>query len=158
MLRIYALFATLLITHSTTPFLSKTDTELQNQKTTDFALFSRLIGSASLAPPLLPAHTYRATSTSTGVYFPLVEPGSHLPSDAECASAVKPRPENKRVNVPFNATRGNERLAANFFTGGDSRANTEIASRVTGNFGQSSSGSGSSRDGNATCVRWLDRS
>jgi autotransporter family porin len=49
---------------------------------------------------------------------------------------VKPRPENKGDNLPFNSQPGNQGLAEDFFTpgSGDSRANTEIGARVTGAF------------------------
>ena len=75
----------------------------------------------------------RTPSTSTR-YFTTLPPGSKLPSDAECAAAVKRKPENKRSNATYNATVGNQRLASDFFGGGDPRGNTEIAARVTGNF------------------------
>jgi len=69
-------------------------------------------------------------------YFTTLPPGSPLPGDAECAAAVKPRPENKRVNLPFNSQPGNQGLAEDFFTpsSSDSRANTEIGVRVNGAF------------------------
>ncbi|HEU5090488.1 MAG TPA: hypothetical protein VFT99_23700, partial [Roseiflexaceae bacterium] len=66
-------------------------------------------------------------------YFTTLPPGAALPSDAACAAAVKPRPENKRMNAIANATRGNQVLSSSFI-GGDPRANTQIAARVTGNF------------------------
>lgn len=79
-------------------------------------------GSASTPPP-------------TG-YFSTLPPGSTLPGSAACAAAVKPRPENKGLNATYNGTKGNQGLAADFFTpgSGDPRANTEIASRVDGDF------------------------
>src|SRR5262249_40093247 len=61
-------------------------------------------------------------------------PGSALPSGATCAASVKRRPENKGVNVTYNATRGNQGLASNFMSGDDPRANAEIVPRVDGNF------------------------
>src|SRR5262245_1375996 len=61
-------------------------------------------------------------------------PGSALPSGATCAALVKPRPENKAVNATYNATRGNQGLASDFFGGDDPRANTEIGPRVDGDF------------------------
>jgi autotransporter family porin len=67
-------------------------------------------------------------------YFSTLPPGTRLPSDAECAAAIKPRPENKRMNRTYNAVRGSQQLASNFFTGGNPLANTLIASRVTGNY------------------------
>jgi autotransporter family porin len=57
-----------------------------------------------------------------------------LPSDSECAAAVKHRPENKGANAAFNATRGGPQLANNFFSGDDPRADLLIGPRVTGNF------------------------
>jgi autotransporter family porin len=47
---------------------------------------------------------------------------------------VKPRPETTPANKPFNDTRGSQRLAGDFFTSGDDRANRDIAARVTGDF------------------------
>jgi len=61
-------------------------------------------------------------------------PGSRLPSEAECAARVQPKPENKRMNTSYNMTMGNHPLASNFFGGSDPRANTEIVPRVTGHF------------------------
>lgn len=62
-------------------------------------------------------------------------PGSRLPSDATCAARVDPAPENKGVNRVYNATRGNQTLGKAFFpTSDDPRANSQIASRVDGNF------------------------
>jgi hypothetical protein len=73
-------------------------------------------------------------AATTRRYFSTLGPGTRLPSDAECAAAVKPKPENKRMNVTANHTVVSQRLAANFFGWGDARANTEIAPRVSGNF------------------------
>jgi autotransporter family porin len=47
---------------------------------------------------------------------------------------VKPRAETRPQNEKFNNTRGRQRLATNFFKGGDPRANSEIGIRVTGNY------------------------
>jgi autotransporter family porin len=80
------------------------------------------------ATPVTPTPT-----AGTGRYFTTLPPGAQLPSDAECAAAVKRRPENKGVNASYNATRGNQRLASDFI-GGDPRANSQIAARVSGNF------------------------
>ncbi|KPV47834.1 hypothetical protein SE17_41305, partial [Kouleothrix aurantiaca] len=75
-----------------------------------------------------------ATPTAgTGRYFSTLPPGAALPSDAECAAAVKRRPENKGANAAYNATPGNQKLSSSFLSG-DPRANSEIAARVTGNF------------------------
>jgi hypothetical protein len=46
------------------------------------------------------------TSSLTPGHLSTLPPGASLPSDAACASLVRPEPEVKRVNVPFNATRG----------------------------------------------------
>jgi autotransporter family porin len=61
-------------------------------------------------------------------------PGAMLPSDAQCAARVQHQPENKRMNVMYNAASGHQQLASDFFGGSDPRANSEIALRVTGNF------------------------
>ncbi len=66
--------------------------------------------------------------------FTTLPPGSALPSDAQCAARVKRKPENKRVNVTYNATPGNQQLGSDIFGGDDPRAYTEIGSRVTGHF------------------------
>jgi autotransporter family porin len=67
-------------------------------------------------------------------HFNTVPPSSQLPTEAECSAAVRPAPENKGMNATYNARRGNQSLASNFFTSSDPRANTEIAARVTGNY------------------------
>ncbi|MCL5999390.1 MAG: hypothetical protein M1546_25505 [Chloroflexi bacterium] len=69
-----------------------------------------------------------------GRYFNTLPTGVALPSDAQCAAAVKPRPETMGINTPYNTKRGSQRLAKNFFSSSDPLANTRIASRVTGNF------------------------
>ena len=68
--------------------------------------------------------------------FVTLPPGSALPSDATCTAAVRSMPENKGVNKPYNATKGSQHLASDFFTpgSGDPHANTEIGVRVDGNF------------------------
>jgi len=75
-------------------------------------------------------------STARPARFVTLPPGSALPSDAACAAAVRSMPENKGLNKTYNATKGNQHLAADFFTpgSGDPRANTEIGVRVDGNF------------------------
>jgi autotransporter family porin len=86
----------------------------------------------------LPKLNRQPTTTKKAVaqerYFGTLPPGTRLPTDAQCAAAVKPRPETTPANKPFNARRGRQRLARNFFTSGDKRANRDIAARVTGNF------------------------
>ena len=69
-------------------------------------------------------------------HFSTLPPGSTLPSDAVCAALVRAAPENKGMNTQYNATVGSHRLAADFFApgSGDPRGNTEIMSRVSGNF------------------------
>ena len=66
--------------------------------------------------------------------FTTLPPGSALPSDAQCAARVKHKPENKRVNVTYNATPGNQQLGSDIFGGDDPRAYAEIGFRVTGYF------------------------
>ncbi len=86
-------------------------------------------------PTLVPSQpTPRPTMPSSTTFFDVLPPGSRLPSDAECASLVKSRPENKRSNVTANNTRGNQGIAGDFFGGDDPRANTEIGVRVDGSF------------------------
>ena len=82
---------------------------------------------AYLSMVVSPSHT-------TVIHFSTLPVGSQLPGDAECSAAVRSAAENKGMNARYNATRGSKRLASNFFTSGDPRANTEIAARVTGNF------------------------
>jgi hypothetical protein len=108
---------------------------------------AQLYPAGATTPTATPVPTQAATATpkptataapptatpGSGRYFSTLPPGSALPSDAECAAAIKPRPENKRMNVTYNATRGNQQLPSTFFAG-DPRANTQIGSRVTGNF------------------------
>ncbi len=74
------------------------------------------------------------TTPGTGKYFSTLPPGAALPSDAACAAAVTRRPENKRVNATYNATRGNQQLGSDFFSGDDPRADSQIRPRVSGNF------------------------
>ncbi len=81
-----------------------------------------------------PAPTATQTPTSSKK-FTLLPPGSSLPSDATCAAAVRAKPENKRMNATYNATKGNQGIPASFFpTSDDPKAGTYIAPRVTGNF------------------------
>lgn len=108
-----------------------------------FLLLRELVAIPTLAAPssaaiqliFLPLGLKSATPASDR-YFPTLPPGSTLPGDAECAAVIKPRPENKGDNLPFNSRPGNQRLAEDFFTpgSGDQRANTEIGVRVTGAF------------------------
>ena len=71
---------------------------------------------------------------SASTQFAALPPGSALPSEAECVARVKPQTENKGVNAPYNTAPGDQHLASDFFGGSDPRANTEIATRVTGAF------------------------
>jgi autotransporter family porin len=73
-------------------------------------------------------------STPSASYFSMLPPGSALPSDAACAAAVRAKPENKRDNKTYNATKGNQGIGTNFFPGSNPLANTYIAPRVNGNF------------------------
>jgi hypothetical protein len=75
------------------------------------------------------------SSSPNAAHFSTLPPGSALPSDGTCAAAVKTRPENKGVNVAFNATAGGQSLPGSFFPSSDDpRAATRIAPRVTGNY------------------------
>lgn len=67
-------------------------------------------------------------------YFTTLPPGSALPSGANCALMIKKRTENKKVNLTYNATQGSHKLAADFFSGDDPRANTDLVPRVDGKF------------------------
>lgn len=106
-------------------------------------VFLPLIGAPGTpAPPVAPTATVSPTPGATASpppnsqYFGTLPPGSPLPDDAYCAAAVKPRPENKGDNQPYNHSPGNQGIAPDFFTpgSGDPRANTEIGVRVNGNF------------------------
>jgi hypothetical protein len=66
--------------------------------------------------------------------FATLPPGTKLPSEADCAASVKAKAENKHMNKTYNATKGNQKLASDYFGYGDPRMNAEIAPRVTGNF------------------------
>jgi autotransporter family porin len=87
-------------------------------------------------PP--PATATRPPATQTppsGGRFNLLPPGSTLPSDAACSAAVRSKPENKRMNATYNATRGNQGVGSSFFPSADDpRANSYIAPRITGNY------------------------
>ena len=74
----------------------------------DGGVFAFNPASAKTSPPGAPAH------------FSTLPPGSALPSDAVCASEVRPAPEVRPANATFNQTRG---------IGGNS-----LYPRVTGNF------------------------
>ena len=92
---------------------------------------ARPVAGSGIVPRLfLPFTPIRQTIS----HFGTLNVGATLPSDAQCAAAIRPTPENKRMNVTFNATRGTQHLGSNFFTSSDPRANTQIAARVTGNF------------------------
>ncbi len=68
------------------------------------------------------------------LHFSTLPPGAALPDGVACAAAVKSRPENKGVNKTYNATKGNQQLGPDIFSGDDPRAYTEIGVRVDGNF------------------------
>ena len=61
-----------------------------------------------------------APPPAASAYFATLPPGSALPSEAECASRVRPAPEIRAINIEANATRG-------------TNPNDEFP-RVTGNF------------------------
>ncbi|MBE0695759.1 MAG: hypothetical protein IH586_02440, partial [Anaerolineaceae bacterium] len=64
-------------------------------------------------------------------HFATLPTGSKLPSDADCAASVKAKPENKRMNKTYNATKGSQNVGSIFASG----AGTSIYnSRITGNF------------------------
>jgi hypothetical protein len=99
-----------------------------------------------LSQAIAPARSPKTGALAAKLYLPVViitparfvtlPPGSSLPSDMTCAATVRPAPENKGINKSYNATQGNQNLAADFFTpgSGDDRANTQIAVRVDGAF------------------------
>jgi autotransporter family porin len=66
----------------------------------------------------------------------MVEPGSALPGDEECAARVAAAAEVQAGNATYNANPGGHRLPAGFFDVGsnDRRANADIAARVSGAF------------------------
>jgi len=66
--------------------------------------------------------------------FVTLPPGSKLPGDQACASAVCLDAETDPENKPFNAVAGTRRLPASFFPpgSGDPRAAKDITARVTG--------------------------
>jgi hypothetical protein len=105
-----------------------------NPAATNTAVPTKPAATATALPTAtkLPAPTQ---TPGTGSYFSLLPPGSVLPSDSQCAAAIKHKAENKRMNVTYNATAGNQHLASDFFgSAEDPRANTVIAARVDGNF------------------------
>jgi hypothetical protein len=61
-------------------------------------------------------------------------PGSALASDAQCATRVRHKPENKPMNDGYNVTLGDQQLGSDVFNGDDPRAYTELGVRVTGHF------------------------
>jgi hypothetical protein len=68
-------------------------------------------------------------------HFATVLPNKPLPSDAQCATWVQANPiaESRPSNALYNLTRG-KTLKLPFFYGSDARANSQIATRVSGNF------------------------
>jgi len=91
--------------------------------------------SAATAPPAGGAPAGGAAVAGGPSHFATVAPGSSLPSSGQCAGWVRaqPFPENKRVNGPFNQSTGHG-LAADFFTGDDARAASQVSPRVDGAF------------------------
>src|ERR1700680_1470572 len=90
-------------------------------------------GAGGAIPPNNSAHP---TPTPTAVtHFSTLPPGSVLPAGSTCAAEVKARPENKGVNVAYNATTGGQSLPGSFFgSADDPRAGSQIAPRVDGNY------------------------
>ena len=80
-----------------------------------------------------------ATSPETLVAVSMLPPGSVLPSGESCAEQVQAQGqtfEHRELNIPYNQTIGHT-LPTDFFNtpyANDTRANTEIASQVDGNF------------------------
>jgi len=99
--------------------------------------------SATGNPPSAAAPPTRAAPSSPAARpgaaaparFGTVRAGAALPSGSQCAAWVRAKPfaENKGGNRKANATTGH-RIAADFFSGGDPRANSRIGSRVDGQF------------------------
>jgi hypothetical protein len=92
--------------------------------------------SAPMGTPVSSAQpTTAAASGGAPARFATVPPASALPSSAQCATWVraKPYPENKGANRTANQTTGAP-IAANFFSGGDPRANSVLGVRVDGQF------------------------
>jgi len=89
-------------------------------------------GPAALAPA--GTSTGQAGASGELARFETLPPGAKLPGDGKCADRVRPIAETEPANAPYNATRGSQRLPADFFdpTSHDPRANTKIAKRVTG--------------------------
>jgi hypothetical protein len=85
----------------------------------------------------LPYKTYLPLVSRPGLnvtHFSTLPPGSTLPSEADCAASVKSTSENKGMNAAYNATKGSQKLASDYFGWGDPIMNTEFGPRVTGNF------------------------
>jgi hypothetical protein len=93
----------------------------------------------ALATAVGPASTASAIqrsrpATTAPAYFHTLPPGAKLPSGAQCAKWVLPRPvkENKGVNAKYNQTTG-QHVGRDFFTN-EPQANKLIAARITGDF------------------------
>jgi autotransporter family porin len=84
-------------------------------------------------PTAKPTATVPSVTPGTG-HFATLPPGATLPSDAQCAAAIKSRPENKGRNASYNATAGSQQLGSDIFAGSDPLALTKIRPRVNGNF------------------------
>jgi autotransporter family porin len=111
-------------------------------------LLAVMLGATSLAPDRLvqaqegaelaaadkPYKTYLPYTARPGLSvtrFATLPPGSKLPTEAECAASVKSKPENKRMNKTYNATKGSQTVGKMFADG----AGTSIYNaRITGNF------------------------
>jgi hypothetical protein len=90
--------------------------------------------SASAVATGSPAPT-AAGAAGAPAHFSTKRPGAALPSGAQCSAWVRahPYPENKGTNRTANRTMG-DRIGPGFFSGGDARANSTIATRVDGRF------------------------
>jgi hypothetical protein len=81
-------------------------------------------GSATRQPPPPEPPATPPPSGGSG-HFGTLPPGATLPSDADCAARVRPAPEVRQANVPYNHTKGH---------GPPSNPPSALYSRVTGNF------------------------
>jgi hypothetical protein len=99
------------------------------------AALSACGGSGGAGSTSQPVGTSSNPTPAPVAHFSTLPPGAALPSDSTCAAEVKSRPENKHVNVIYNATVGGQTLPGSFFpSSDDARAGTLIAPRVDGNY------------------------
>jgi hypothetical protein len=94
------------------------------------------LGQGTSSRTLTTHTTVPSSITATyGTHFVTLAPGAPLPTDAQCAAAVRldPRLENKRVNLQANRVRG--QTVGSFFPAADApKANRLIATRIDGQF------------------------